>query len=189
MNESDQRGLERIVQLFNFEGKSEIKKYCRDLVIRSEDLFHVILAGRVAGLHPYKYACHFSEISPEHLKPTQRDLAALAANGVGPMSREARKTVTKISQTFQDRRMFSAHLLYTPSMKFWHLFYFDQRDVSDRDNHWRLGGPHIHYSRESFAREPLADVWRKVCGRPPNPPSSVHIRYDDHHNRRRKHAG
>ena len=103
--------------------------------------------------------------------------------------REARKTVTKVFQIFQDRRMFSAHLFYTPSNKFWHLFYFDQLDVTDINNHWKAGGPHIHYSRESFTSAPLADVWRRVRARPPNPPPSVHVRYDYHHNRKRKHAG
>jgi hypothetical protein len=188
MEERDHQGLHRILQLFNIESKKEIKKYCRDLAIRSEDLFHIILVGRVSGLETYKYACHFSEYSPKHLNPTERDLAALSANGVGPLSRDARKTVTKISQIFQDRRMFSAHLFYTPSKKYWHLFYFDQRDVSEIGNHWKLGGPHIHYSRESFSKEPLDQVWRRVCATPPEPPSSVHVRYDYHHNRKGKHA-
>lgn len=189
MLERDRDGLEKLLQLFNIEGKRDVKKYCRDLVVRSEDLFHVILAGHVSGLKPYKYACHFAHISPEHLRPTDRDLAALAENGIGPLSREARKTVTKISQIFQDRRLFAAHLFYTPSTKYWHMFYFDQRDVSDVANHWKVGGPHIHYSRESFCREPLAPVWRAVCSSPPRPPSSLHIRYDYHHHRRRRNDG
>jgi len=189
MLENDREGLERLLQLFNIEAKKDVQKYCRDLVIRSEDLTNIVLAGRVEGLQPYKYACHFAQISPEHLNPTERDLAALAANGVGQMSRAARKTATKMFQIFQDRRLFSAHLFYAPSMKYWHLFYFDQRDVTDRNNHWGLGGPHIHYSRESFCREPLSDMWRNVCASSPVTPASIHIRYDYHHNRKRRHVG
>ena len=177
--------FERLLQLLNLGAKKDVQKYCRDLIIRSEDLSNLILIGRVAGLENYKYACHFAQIAPEHLNPTQRDLAALASNGVGPLSRAARKTATKMFQIFQDRRMFCAHLFYMPSMAYWHLFYFDQRDTTDHNNHWRIGGPHIHYSRESFSREPLRDVWRKVCASPPETPASVHIRYDYHHNRKR----
>jgi len=189
MNDGGSAGLERVLQLFNVAAKNDVKKYCRDLVIHSDDLTNMILAGRVSALRPYEYACHFSQIEPEHLNPTERNFAALAVNGVGPLSREARKTVTKVFQIFQDRRIFSAHLFYTPSNKFWHLFYFDQRDVTDINNHWKAGGPHIHYSRESFTSAPLAEVWRRICARPPNPPPSVHVRYDYHHNRNRKHAG
>lgn len=188
MLERDCEGLETLLRLLNIESKNEAKKYCRDLVIRSEDLSHIILTGRVSGLHPYEYACHFDQIAPPHLTPTDQDFAALSANGVGPMSRAARKTATKIAQIFEDRRVFSAHLFYTPSGKYWHLFYFDQRDITIRGNHWKVGGPHIHYSRESFCREPLKDVWRNVCASPPQPPSSIHIKYDYHHNRR-KHGG
>lgn len=188
LERADRDGLEKILRLLNIEGKKELQKYCRDLVIRSEDMFHLILAGRTSGLQPYKYACHFDQITPAHLNPTDQDFAALSTNGVGSLSRAARKTVTKISQIFQDRRVFSAHLFYMPSFKYWHLFYFDQRDVADTTNHWKIGGSHIHYSRESFCREPLAVVWAAVCASPPCLPSSVHIRYDYHHNRRREHV-
>jgi hypothetical protein len=188
MHERDREGVEKLLRLLNLKGKKDVKKYCRDLLIRSENLFQIILAGRVSGLHPYKYACHFDETAPSHLNPTDRDIAAFTANGVGPMSRDARKTATKIAQIFQDRRLFAAHLFYTSSCKYWHLFYFDQRDITDRANHWKVGGSHIHYSQESFCRDPLSEVWLAVCASPPRPPSSVHVRYDYHHHRRR-HVG
>jgi hypothetical protein len=189
LSESDKGGIEKLVKLFNLEDKKSVERYCRDLLISSDDRFHIILAGRAPGIRPYLYACHFDQRTPEHLNPTDRDLAALASNGVGTLSRSARKTVTKISQIFQDRRLFSAHLFYTPSHKYWHLFYFDQRDVTAERNHWKIGGPHIHYSRESFCREPLREVWQAIRGSPPRPPRSFHIRYDYHHNRPNKVVG
>ena len=189
LSQSAQDGIEKLVRLFNLEDKKSVEKYCRDLSISSDDLFHIILAGRTAGIRPYLYACHFDHRTPEHLHPAEHDLAALASNGVGALSRSARKTVTKVSQIFLDRRLFSAHLFYTASQRYWHLFYFDQRDVSGQRNHWKIGGPHIHYSRESFCRDPLHVVWQAIRSSPPRPPRSLHVRYDYHHNRPRKSVG
>lgn len=185
LNAENEIGIEKLVTLFNLGDKRSVEKYCRDIVISSADLCHIILAGRANGIDPYLYACHFAESTPDHLLPTSRDLAAMSSNGVGALSRGARKAVAKTFQIFKDRRLFAAHLFYSPSEKYWHLFYFDQRDTEATANHWRIGGPHIHYSRESFCREPLAEVWAKICGTPICPPKSVHIRYDYHHNRQK----
>src|SRR3569832_2648125 len=110
MLENDREGLERLLQLFNIEAKKDVQKYCRDLVIRSEDLTNIVLAGSVEGLQPYKYACHFAQISPEHLNPTERDLAALAANGVGQMSRAVWFSVSLLFLFFFVCRLFSVLL-------------------------------------------------------------------------------
>lgn len=184
LSQSDKDGLEKIIRLFNLPNKKSVEKYCRDLVIRSEDLANLLLAGRVAGIHPYRYANHFSEFMPKNLHLTRGDLAEFATNGVGPMSKAAQKASTKMSQAFVDRRLFAAHLFFTPSHNHWHLFYFDQRDTTARRNHWKIGGPHIHYSREAFSNKPLSEVWKGVCETPPELPSSIHVRYDYHHNRR-----
>lgn len=175
--------LEDLIELFNIKDKKSTEKYCRNFVLRSEDLSAVILAARLGAMKPYTYTCHFVTTTPEHLHPTKNDIAAIAANGVGRLKPTALKAVTKVNQIFKDRRMFSAHLFYPPSRKYWHLFYFDQRDVEAIGNHWRKGGPHIHYSRESFCREPLDQIWKNICTDNPSPPKAIHIRYDYHHNR------
>ncbi len=92
--------LEKLVGLLNLGRKREIERYCRDLVITSEDLADVLLAARVAGLGPYRYAVHFRELTPEHLEPTDEDREALGRNGVGPLSVRAQRTVRKIDQIF-----------------------------------------------------------------------------------------
>ena len=178
------QSLEDLVALFNVAGKRQAEAHCRHLVIRSEDLANVLLAGRVAGLGPYMYECHFAELSPESLEPTKEELQALGKNGVGQLKGNAIKAVRKLDQIFKDRRLLAGHLFYSRSHKFWHLFYFDQRDYAARGNHW-VHGPHIHYSQDSFTREPLAEVWRKVCQVKPEFPKAVHVRYDYHHNRPR----
>jgi hypothetical protein len=173
-------GLGRLLELFNIADKKSAKKHCRDLVITSKDLYHIIIAGRTGILEPYRYACHFANIVPPHLPPSAKDHEALQTNGVGPLSPRAAKAMSKVMQIFKERRVFAAHLFFTPSHDFWHLLYFDQRDTDTSDNHWTVGGSHIHYSRESFCREPLPVMWRAVCEQPPRPPSSTHVRYEEH---------
>ena len=80
------------------------------------------------------------------------------------------------------------HLFYSRSQKYWHMFYFDQRDYQATENHWKHG-PHIHYSQDRFTIEPLQDVWRKATSQAPELPPAIYIRYDYHHNRRRGRPG
>lgn len=175
--------LAKLLGLFNLSKKREVEHYCQDLVISSNDFASMLLAGRVAGLGPYRYACHFHEITPEHLHPKKEELSALGKNGVGPLQGAALKAMRKVNQIFRDRRLLAMHLFYTTSQKYWHLFYFDQRDYEDRKNHWRHG-PHIHYSQDLFTKEPLPQVWASATAENPSFPPSIHVRYDHHHNRR-----
>jgi hypothetical protein len=174
----DPDGFAQLLELFNIPTKREVERHCRKMEITSDDLFHMIIAGRdTTALAPYRYANHFAELRRPHLYPNEHDSAALQANGVGPLSPAAAKSVRKMFQLFEERRAFAAHFFFTPSHNHWHLLYFDQRDLETANNHWRPGGSHIHYSRESFTREPLIEVWQRVCSDPPTLPSSVHIRY------------
>lgn len=177
--------LEGLLGLFNLSKKREVERYCQSLVITSEDFANVLLAARIAGLGPYRYACHFHELTPEHLHPKQEELSALGSNGVGPLKGPALKAIRKMDQIFRDRRLLAMHLFYSPSQKYWHLFYFDQRDYEARGNHWKHG-PHIHYSQDLFTREPLEQMWSRATSDKPSFPPSRHVRYDYHHNRRRR---
>jgi hypothetical protein len=134
------------------------------------------LLARSGGLDGCKYANHFRELVHLDKHPTAKDHTALAANGVGPLSKDASKAVRKLFQVIKDRRQLSAHLFYSPHHDYWHLFYFDQRDTSRDKNHW-AHGPHIHYVRESYTQKPLAQVWREVHDTPPTLPRGTHIAY------------
>ena len=170
-------GLEGLIALLNAEKKADAQKICRSLVVNDKDLADLILVGIAGALEPYIYVKHFSEYQPEHLSLKNQELGAIGRNGVGPLAPKARKALNKITQLFVDRRLFCAHLFHEPSHKRWHLFYFDQRDRSSDGNHWKAGGPHIHYSRESLTRGSLQEVWRAVCQMPPELPNSLYIRY------------
>ncbi|MGS1014568.1 hypothetical protein ACVCL0_06695 [Rhodanobacter sp. UC4450_H17] len=170
-------GFKGLLDLINAPNKREAQKICRDLIVESQDLFELIIAGRHGLLQPYRYACHFSDYTPEHVIPTQEQMSALSQYGPGEFTGKAKTAVNKLFQTFKDRRMFAAHLFYLPEQDYWSLFYFDQRDRSEFDNHWKIGGPHIHYACEAFTRDPMQMMWQKVCQLPPNPPGASHVRY------------
>ena len=179
---ADPQHLDELLNLFSKEGKRDVERYCRTLVIRSEALTTVLLAGNVAGLGNYAYANHFSDPMPDQVVPTPEENDALGRSGVGKLSGKGLKAARKIGQLFNVRRMVAVHLFYTPSHTHWHMFYFDQRDHAKRNNHWKHG-PHVHYTQDTFTRDPLKEVWRKVHLPKPKFPNAVHIRYDYHHNR------
>lgn len=177
-----------LITLFNIRQAREAKAHCRKLVIKSDEFTDVILAARVIGLGPYSYASHFADIAPESLEPSREELYALGRSRAGTtVAGKALKAIRKMDQMFEERRLLAAHLFYSGARDPWHLFYFDQRDYSADDNHWKHG-PHIHYSRDSFTREPLEEIWRKICQAAPEFPKSIHVRYDYHHNRLRAKA-
>ena len=176
--------LDALIELLNIKKKRDLIRYAKKLTITSEALCDLLLVGQVSALGNYSYANHHDEIRPEHLESTTAERYAFASNGVGPLSNLAAKHISKIDQLLKDRHLFFAHLFYSPTQKYWHLFYMDQRDYTNRDNHW-IHGPHIHYSNERFTNEPLQLVWQKITSSPPSTPPKVHIRYDYHHNRRK----
>ena len=167
-----------LIQLLNLDSKSAAEKHCRDLTVHGDDLAGLVLAAQVNGIADYLYASHFDERVPEELNPKPAELKAAGRAKVGPMQGEAKKFFSKIDQIFRQRRLFAAHLLYTPSHKYWHLFYFDQRDRAEGDNHWKEG-PHIHYANDRFHRDPLNTVWSRVKQGETTFLKPVHIRYEE----------
>ncbi|MBL0089755.1 MAG: hypothetical protein IPP44_24980 [Ideonella sp.] len=168
---------ELIIALLNAADKSSAEAICRRLVLTDEFLADLILAAQMGELAPYRYASHFEDYAPVDAQVESIDLAPIAASPVGPLSKSAQKSFKRIDHLFRARRMFSAHLLYAPSHSHWHLFYFDQRDRQLQDNHWKLGGPHIHYSRECYTSCSLIEVWRSLQASPPEAPGHTYIRY------------
>jgi hypothetical protein len=130
-------------------------------VIYQSDLAALITASKLGVLHPYEYACRFKETSPEHLKPKASELAAPADLKVGPLEGEGKKLFRKLFQTMDERRLFAAHLVYTPDHSYWHVLYLDQRDLDSGRNHWEHG-PHVHYANDTFHRGDLEEIWKRV---------------------------
>ena len=165
-----------MVAILNCATKRGLEQYCRTLVIQSSDLAAAIFFAQAGVFEPYKYASCFREWSPAHLKLTEEDRTALVTNGVGPLQPAARKTLNKVHATFHDRRMLAAHLLYTPDFVSWFVFFFDQRDVATRNQHWKHG-PHIHLVSSHWPNLRLDELWREVREGRPAFASKLHVRY------------
>ena len=101
------------------------------------------------------------------------------------MSKGAQKFLSKVNAIFEERRLFASHLFFTPDQRHWNLFYFDQRDTNERDNHWK-GGSHIHLIT-SLSNLDLASVWLKVQMGETNFSQKLHLRYE--RNLRRRNQG
>ena len=137
----------------------------------------MILAAQHGALAPYRYANHFAREMPTHLRPTEAESDAIATNGVGSFrSREARKFASKIFQLFHEQRSLAAHLFYTPSRTYWHLFYFDNRDTNEEQNHWKHG-PHIHYVSDLWPELTMEAAWNQVKSGEVKFSNKLHLRY------------
>ncbi|MDA8172310.1 MAG: hypothetical protein M0Z48_10860 [Nitrospiraceae bacterium] len=164
-----------LIQIFNIKTKKELEQYCKSITINNSDFTALILAAQAGVLYPYKYASSFQDKIPVHLKPKQEEMRALGQAKKGPLEGDARKCVRRVFQLFIERRCLAAHLFYTSNWKYWHLFYFDQRDQLAEKNHWRLG-PHIHLVNDLWSNLSLEDVWNKIKGGERSFPS-IHIRF------------
>lgn len=168
--------LEYLLPLFNVDKKRQLKQYCKDLEIHSNDFVALIFLGHDGALGPYRYANHFMDEVPQHLYPNAKEHAAIQDAKAGPSTGGAEKFIRRVRQLFEERRCVSAHLFYTPCHTYWNLFHFDQRDRSAEDNHW-THGPHIHMISSLWPGHTLKELWGKVISGDRNFPSGLHIRY------------
>lgn len=124
-----------------------MKSIAKRLTITRTSFIGLIMSAKSGDLEamPYHRQMNCFEYVPEHLVPTEEDRAAFDANGPGQFKGKAKKFANKIFQTFEERKWIVGHLFYTPSQEYWHLLYFDAKDMSEKNNHWKVGGPHVHY--------------------------------------------
>jgi hypothetical protein len=132
-----------LLAIFDITAKAALTDHCRDLLISKAALANVILACQ-GGVLPIHHIPVFKHHHPTHLTPTDDELQALARSEVGSLTGKALKFVRKMDETVQQRRLFNGHLFlpaFNPGE--WHFFYFDQRDASEANSHWKHGS-HIH---------------------------------------------
>lgn len=170
--------IEGFLKLFTFKKKRELEKYCRDVVLYSSDFVAFILACESGSL-PFLHLIHYQDHTPEHLHPTDEDLAALATNPVGALRPGAQKALRKIGQIFKDRRHLVGHIFYVPDSPEWHFFQFDQRDIEDaRANHWKEGA-HVHFLNWLWPNYHGMTLWRNFTSGRVKLNDSLHVRYLD----------
>jgi hypothetical protein len=173
-------------KLFSFDKKSELEKYCREVVINSTDFADFILACEF-GDSPLRHEIHYRHYVPEHLYLSDKDRTALAVNPVGPVQPEAQKAVNKMSQMFKDRRYLVGHLFFLPDLSKWHFFQFDQRDLEDEENHWKEGA-HIHFINWLWPHYDAKTLWDNFTSGKAKMGDSLHVRFldaakRDHHSK------
>ncbi len=168
--------LEGLLKIFTFDKKRELEKYCRDVVIHSQDFAALIVScGR--GNMPFLHQKHWRDSVPEHLELSEAGLEALAKNGVGPLQGDALKMVRKFGQLFQERRYLVGHMFYTRTLYQWHFFYFDQRDTEEeRANHWK-GGSHIHFINWLWPEHTAQSLWSRFTSGNVQMGGSFHMRF------------
>lgn len=171
--------LKDLLDIFNCKSKRELEKLARNKVIYQQDFVALILAAQHNELTPYMYSNHFDRRTPSYLIPNQEEYEAISNNGVGKYKTpKAQKFANKIFQFSYQQRMTAAHLFYTPDHKYWHLFYFDDKDKSKYDNHWKHG-PHIHFVSDLWPNLSLSYVWEKVCSGKLSFNNKLHLKYVD----------
>jgi hypothetical protein len=175
MTDAESADALAIVRLFDFNDKRELENYARNLVVTRRALVRVVEACE-AGILPYAHAIHTRDYVPSHLWPSASEKLALVENGVGDLKADAVKAVNKIAQTFRDRRLLVGHIFLGPERKRWHFLYLDQRDIAERDNHWREG-PHVHFLNWLWHGRDPQTVWNEFQAGDA-PPGALHIRFD-----------
>lgn len=133
---------QKFVELFAIQKKSELEQFCSGVVITEDELVDLFQWSRQIG---YVHSSRHAEYQPTEAQLTEHDLEALRSRDPAIRAQKLPKLMNKTDKLFNVRKRLSAHLFLNPSMK-WHLFYFSLEDIADRcDNHWKQGGPHIHF--------------------------------------------
>lgn len=175
MSESN---LEGVAKLFSFEKKQDLERYCRDLTIRSDDFFTLVLTCELLR-YPFAHEISYQDQVPEHLVPSDFEIQALENTPAGTLlTGDAEKVVRKISQSFKERRYLVGHMFFTPDYANWHFFCFDQRDLETKGNHWKEGA-HIHFINWLWPRQDAKSVWSNFMTEDQRPGGAIHLRFSD----------
>ncbi len=152
-----------IFSLFEANSKKEVEKICSKLTITSSDMLYLVRLSEAKIIEfPYLHASKLIEETPVNVHLTKKNLETLKDNGVGSLGWDAKKAVSKLYQAPLQTKRTMAHLFYRPDHRFWHLFYFDQKDTYRVRNHWDYG-PHLHYVNWLWPNLNCQDVWKSYC--------------------------
>lgn len=165
--------LDDLISILSIDRKQELKRHCRVATITQTDFANLIMTCMAGGI-PLSHRRHHRGYIPDHLQLSEHDIGALTPTG--QFKERAQKTMRKVSAIFNERRLLSGHIFLSPDHSRWHLFYFDQRDFSERNNHWD-GGSHIHLINWLWPGRTAQSTWREFCDGNPNMKGALHIRF------------
>ncbi|SED60238.1 hypothetical protein SAMN05444161_3564 [Rhizobiales bacterium GAS191] len=161
-----------VLRLFNLFQKKNVRRFCRSECISQSHLFEIIVACETGQL-PWLHKLRYRYFVPPHLEPTAKDREAMLTDDlkVGDTIPDYLRRMTRI---FDERRYLVGHIFYSADLSNWHLLYFDQRDLSTRNNHW-AGGSHVHVVNWLTVRRDAKVVWEEFNAGKPHM-SGLHVR-------------
>jgi hypothetical protein len=164
-------------QVFETEKKSDLEKLARHTVVKQIDLVAFIHNCKSLG---FRHEIKRKEFVPESVILGKKEFEALKQNGVGPMSKEAQKVVSKTQALFEQRKVNIGHLFFKENE--WHCLYFSYKDMSPRDNHWKHG-PHMHYTNSRIMDWSRRKMGYALDERDLTGIRNIHIRFEDKRNK------
>lgn len=135
--------MEGLLRFFTFTKKSELIKYARSTQIHMSDFALLVMACHQSEPGELHHQMSFHDEAHADLKLTPADHRALRENGLGRLSDGAQSAVSKIWQTFKQRRYVFGHMFTYRETGDWHFFGSGNRHLQEHGNHYK-GGPHLH---------------------------------------------
>jgi hypothetical protein len=167
--------LDSLMKIFSFEKKADLVRHCRELTISSKDFVELVLACESSG-QPFLHEITYNDKVPPHLVPKDSEIEALHNTPAGSyLTGEAAKAVSKMTQSFEDRRYLVGHMFFTPDKSKWHFFCFDQRDLNSAGNHWEKGS-HVHFVNWLWPNLTADSVWSNFVTTDCRPGADLHLR-------------
>lgn len=164
---------EYLKKMLEIDKKSELEKYCKDIIITQEDFARLVYSSYSVG---YRHKIKNHDFVPPHLLPSDEERNALSLSKAGEtLNQPAKKLVSKISAIFNDRRCLVAHIFYNQTK--WHLFYFDNRDMENIcRNHWKEGA-HVHFVNYLWPNYDIKTLWGNFDKKDASAGDRLHIRF------------
>lgn len=172
--------IEPLVAILLANKRSDLSKLCKATVI-TEDALSALISACDAGQLPWRHQISYRDFLPPNLRYTDEDSQALGHTTVGPLARVAMKAWRKWHQLLQDRRYLVGHMFYTADHSNWHFFYFDNRDLTPFENHFKAGGPHIHLINFLWPGHTCESLWKFFKEGNPKMSGAEHIRFHREH--------
>ncbi len=171
---SDLDRLDSFSRIFFIATKKELEHHCKSSVITKTDFAEFILMCDSGDL-PWRHFIHVSERNPSHLMIDKKDLDSL--HDAEKNDETKSKIGTKIKQLFKERRYLVGHLFIDHKTGDWHFFYFDQRDLEENENHWKLGS-HVHMVNKFWTHLRPNDLWERFVRDAETAKGALHLRFD-----------
>lgn len=173
---SKSHDIESFLKIFQFENKKDLIKYCKSLTIHIDDFINFIGACESFNIG-MKHKIYQKDIIPDELNIPKDDINDIVKDFSSEAKKRSRKFARRTFQLFRVRRYLVAHVFYLPpGTKYWHFFYFDQRDINEENNHWNYGS-HIHFINYLWTEYTAKSVWQEFMSKKPKFKNALHIRW------------